>query len=88
MRRRRISAIICGMLAVEPSIDWIDCQSRKDVMNFYPFDPIAGHGIDVGAARRNPTIVPVRFREIIKPGALQPVPLEVLPGPFPVRDGQ
>jgi hypothetical protein len=54
-------------LAVEPSIDWIDCQSRKDVMNFHPFDPVAGHGIDVGAARRNPTIVPVRFREIIKP---------------------
>ena len=55
------------LLAVEPSIDWIDCQSRKDVMNFYPFDPIAGHGIDVGGSRRNPTIVPVRFREIIKP---------------------
>ena len=55
------------LLAVEPSIDWIDCQSRKDVMNFYPFDPITGHGIDVGASRRNPTIVPVRFREIIKP---------------------
>ncbi len=54
-------------LTVEPSIDWIDCQSRKDVMNFYPFDPITGHGIDVGAARRNPTIVSVRFREIIKP---------------------
>jgi hypothetical protein len=54
-------------LAVEPSIDWIDCQSRKDVMNFYPFDPVAGHGIDVGGSRRNPTIVPVRFREIIKP---------------------
>jgi hypothetical protein len=55
------------LLAVERSIDWIDCQSRKDVMNFYPFDPIAGHGIDVGSSRRNPTIVPVRFREIIKP---------------------
>jgi hypothetical protein len=54
-------------LAVEPSIDWIDCQSRKDVMNFFPFDPIAGHGIDTGAKRRNPTIVPVRFRDIIKP---------------------
>ena len=54
-------------LAIEPSIDWIDCQSRKDVMNFYPFDPIAGHGIEVGASRRNPMIVPVRFREIIKP---------------------
>jgi hypothetical protein len=55
------------LLAVEPSIDWIDCQSRKDVMNFYPFDPVAGHGIDAGASRRNPTIVSVRFREIIKP---------------------
>jgi hypothetical protein len=54
-------------LAIEPSIDWIDCQSRKDVMNFYPFDPIAGHGIEVGAARRNPRIVSVRFREIISP---------------------
>jgi len=54
-------------LAIEPSIDWIDCQSRKDVMNFYPFDPVAGHGIDVGPLRRNPQVVSVRFREIIKP---------------------
>jgi hypothetical protein len=54
-------------LATEPSVDWIDCQSRKDVMNFYPFDPISGHGIDVGGAKLNPTIVPVRFREIIRP---------------------
>jgi hypothetical protein len=53
-------------LATEPSIDWIDCQSRKDVMNFYPFDPVTGHGIDVGTAKRNPTIVPVRFREIVR----------------------
>jgi pimeloyl-ACP methyl ester carboxylesterase len=55
------------LLAVEPSIDWIDCQSRKDVMNFYPFDPVEGHGIAVGPLRRNPTIVPIRFREIIRP---------------------
>jgi len=54
-------------LAVEPSIDWIDCQARKDVMNFYQFDPIKSHGIDVGSAGRNPTIVPVRFRDIVKP---------------------
>lgn len=54
-------------LAIEPSIDWIDCQARKDVMNFFHFDPIKGHGIDVGTAQRNPTIVPVRFREIIAP---------------------
>ncbi|MGX9393782.1 hypothetical protein ACWX0K_13650 [Nitrobacteraceae bacterium UC4446_H13] len=54
-------------LAVAPAIDWIDVQSRKDVMNFYPFDPIAGHGIDAGTARRNPTVVPIRFRDMIDP---------------------
>ena len=54
-------------LAREPSIEWIDCQSRKDVMNFFDFDPIAAHGIDLGPERRNPTIVPVRFREIVDP---------------------
>ena len=53
-------------LAVEPSIDWIDCQARKDVMNFYQFDPIKSHGIEVGSARRNPTIVAVRFRDIVR----------------------
>jgi len=53
-------------LAIEPAIDWIDCQSRKDVMNFYPFDPVTGHGIDVGPEKRNPIIVPVRFREIVR----------------------
>jgi hypothetical protein len=56
-----------AQLAVEPQIDWIDCQARKDVMNFFKLDPVAAHGIDVGRAKRNPTIVPVRFREIIRP---------------------
>lgn len=54
-------------LATEPSIDWFDCQARKDVMNFYEFDPIANHGIDVGASRRNPKMVMVRFRDVIRP---------------------
>ncbi len=55
-------------LAIEPSIDWIDCQARKDVMNFFHFDPIAAHGIEIDvAARRNPVVVLVRFRDIIKP---------------------
>ncbi|CCE09575.1 conserved hypothetical protein [Bradyrhizobium sp. STM 3843] len=54
-------------LAVAPQIDWIDCQARKDVMNFFLFDPITAHGIELGDSRRNPTIVRVRFREIIKP---------------------
>jgi hypothetical protein len=55
------------LLALEPSIDWIDCQARKDVMNFYQFDPIESHGIRLGSERRNPTIVPVRFRDIVRP---------------------
>lgn len=54
-------------LAVEPSINWFDCQSRKDVMNFFPFDPIAGHGLDVGTARRNPRVAIVRLRDLIDP---------------------
>jgi pimeloyl-ACP methyl ester carboxylesterase len=54
-------------LALEPSIDWIECQARKDVMNFFDLDPIASHGIDLGAGQRNPTIVPIRFREMILP---------------------
>lgn len=52
-------------LAVEPAVDWIDCQSRKDVMNFFRFDPVTAHGIELGSERHNPTIVPVRFREIV-----------------------
>lgn len=54
-------------LAVEPSIDWVDCQSRKDVMNFFPFDPIAGHGIETGDARRNPLVTTIRLRDMIDP---------------------
>jgi hypothetical protein len=55
------------LIATEPSVDWIDCQARKDVMNFFDFDPLESHGIDVGRARRNPTIVPIRFRDMILP---------------------
>jgi len=54
-------------LAVERSVDWIECQARKDVMNFFKLDPILSHGIELGSAQRNPTIIPVRFREMIKP---------------------
>jgi hypothetical protein len=54
-------------LAVEPSIDWFDYQSRKDVMNFYPFEPISGHRLTLDAPQRNPTVRAVRFRDLIKP---------------------
>lgn len=52
-------------LAVEPSVRWIDCQSRKDVMNFWNFDPVGGVGIDAGGERCNPLVWPVRLRDML-----------------------
>jgi hypothetical protein len=55
-------------LAVAADIDWIDYQSRHDIMNFWPFDPVAGHGLDPGPQRRNPTVVAISFRDLWVPG--------------------
>ena len=45
----RCTAIV-ERVAVEPSVRWIDAQSRKDVLNFYDFDPVDGIGVDAGPA--------------------------------------
>jgi hypothetical protein len=54
-------------LATEPSLTWIDCVSRKDVMNFWDFDPVAGAGVAVGGERCNPLVWRVRFKEVVSP---------------------
>jgi hypothetical protein len=54
-------------IATEQSIRWIDCQSRKDVMNFWNFDPVGGIGLALGAERHNPLVWPVRFRDLLSP---------------------
>jgi hypothetical protein len=54
-------------IATEPSLTWIDCVSRKDVMNFWDFDPVAGIGVAAGSERCNPLIWPVRFKEVVSP---------------------
>ena len=59
---------VARRIAVEPSVQWIDCQSRKDPMNFWDFDPVAGIGIDVGVERRNPLIWKLRFRDLMSAG--------------------
>ena len=51
-------------LAIAPNLTWVDYQSRHDIMNFWPFDPIAGHGITLGRERRNPLVVPISFRDL------------------------
>jgi hypothetical protein len=63
---RRMRDVI-GRLAVEPSLSWIDCVSRKDVMNFWGFDPVAGTGVEVAARRCNPQTWQVRFKEVVSP---------------------
>ncbi|HEX2655572.1 MAG TPA: hypothetical protein VHN11_18230 [Xanthobacteraceae bacterium] len=62
----RIRAVV-KRLAVEQSVRWVDCQARKDVMNFFRFDPVGGVGIDAGPGRRNPIVWSVRFRDVISP---------------------
>src|SRR5215470_2049284 len=61
---RRMRDII-RRLAVEPSLAWIDCQSRKDVMAFLNFDPVDGVGVHVGAQRCNPLTWQVRFKDML-----------------------
>jgi hypothetical protein len=54
-------------VAQEPSITWIDCQSRKDIMNFWDFDPIEDVGVRLAGARVNPQIWTIRFRDMVSP---------------------
>jgi hypothetical protein len=46
-----------------PELTWLDVQSRKDVMNFYPFNQAAAHGL---AGPRLVTLG-VRFRDVLLP---------------------
>ena len=58
-------------IAVEPTVLWVDCQARKDVMNFWDFDPVGGVGIEVGTERRNPTVWIVRLRDMLSDAVYQ-----------------
>lgn len=58
-------------LAQSPDIDWVDYQSRHDVMNFWPFDPVAGHGLAPAAGRINPTVVAISFRDLWTDGTFR-----------------
>jgi len=63
-KAERLRAVF-ARLAVEPSITWVDVQSRKDALNFWDFDPIAGLGIALDRERCNPIVWKVRFREML-----------------------
>ena len=55
-----------GRMAIEPSVRWIDCQTRLDVMNFWDFDPVSGIGVEAGPERCNPLIWNLRLRDMLK----------------------
>jgi hypothetical protein len=56
-------------LAAEPDVRWVDCQARKDIMNFWDFDPVGGVGVKVSGARTNPIVWPVRLRDMLTDAA-------------------
>ncbi len=58
---------VFARLAVEPSVAWVDAQSRLDVLNFWDFDPVAGIGVEAGSGRCNPIVWRVRFRDLLSP---------------------
>jgi hypothetical protein len=58
---------IVSRLATAPALDWIDCQSRKDVLCFANFDPVDGIGLDVGHERCNPLLWQISFKDMIAP---------------------
>jgi hypothetical protein len=49
-------------LAEAPDVDWVDVQSRDDLLSFAPFDPIAGNDIVLDPAPRNPHVVDIPLR--------------------------
>jgi hypothetical protein len=53
-------------VAVEPSLAWIDCQARKDVVNFQDCDMVSGLGVEIGSEQQcNPLYWKVRFRDLV-----------------------
>jgi len=58
---------IVSRLAAAPTVAWIDCQSRKDIMSFANFDPVGGIGVPLATQRRSPLLWQIRFREMISP---------------------
>jgi pimeloyl-ACP methyl ester carboxylesterase len=57
---------IVKRLAIEPTLDWVECQCRKDVMNFAAFDPVEDIGLQIDG-QHNPKIWLVRFQNMVSP---------------------
>ena len=58
-------------LAMERSLVWVDCQSRKDWLNFWDVDPLEASGVELGQRRCSLRIWQVRFREMLSPDSIR-----------------
>jgi hypothetical protein len=63
---RRMREVVRRLL-VEPSVTWINCISRKDVMNFWEFDLAAGLGLETVGTVRKPLTWKVSFKDQVSP---------------------
>jgi hypothetical protein len=63
---RRMREIV-KRLAIEPTLAWIDCKFRKDVMSFLKCDPVEGVGVHVGGRGCNPLTWRVPFKDMLSP---------------------
>lgn len=54
-------------IVVEPSLLWIECQARKDIMNFYSYDPLRVAEVPAAGTRRNPLLWLMRFDDMLSP---------------------
>jgi pimeloyl-ACP methyl ester carboxylesterase len=54
-------------VALEPSLAWIECQARKDIINFQNCDMVRGIGVNAGPQQCNPLYWTIRFRDVVSP---------------------
>jgi hypothetical protein len=57
-------------IATEPSVEWIDCQSRTDAIHISDFDPASDIDAKTGRTRCNPLVWQLRFRDMLPGDAL------------------
>ena len=75
-------------VAVEPSLTWIDCQARKDVVNFQDCDMVAGLGVRDGTGATQSIVLERALSRDRLCSVLSPAPLELLSHALSIHHGQ
>lgn len=54
-------------LVSSSKIQWIECQSMTDAINFYKTDPVKAMGLEPNAGQQKPEVHLVRMKHMVKP---------------------